>query len=507
MKYTQKVKKLSLFLITGSLFFSNISAQALSPSFSASSFFDNNDLYELPSYFQGKTRDQSINIIQQILQKDGSKLADLQVNIYDSDASFVQKNVGLAKNLGKTVSVAEFIWMLSREDLRLGNWKSMPINETLNPIFVLTLIQKESGLVYGKCSYSTCFDQSVNYRIARATGYACADGTGCDDWALGFFSQVYYGTRWYKAYTKFCQSGVSGFRGQIFKTGNTVNVYEGSVYLGTDVVCATYNYTPHDYPQKTFYQIFQNINDMAAQFASQNTQPVPTIQTTTELKPVIGEQNNQQPEVDLSISINNITTSDPMPTLSGKVSGSYDELKLKFGGEDEITIAKNGQENWEYKIKFAKKPGNYNVKIIAIKNGKRFVSQTDGQVVIEKAAPIAQINNLAEFVPTPKREESVVKEQVLNVSEDQKEEKKLEKKEEIKITPKPVVKIENPLSNIFNQSRFKQKSNNFVEKISVLQEDLQNGSKKQILETMGGGVFAGFAAVLWFFFRSKRNKK
>jgi hypothetical protein len=182
--------------------------------------------------------------------------------------------------LGTTMKVSELIWEISRGSLHNGcgsTDSSVCIDNTVNPInpaFVLTVIQKESGLVNGACSQPGADDdpgcwQSKHYpdkynplssRMERIMGYMCLESSDptkqCRDenpeWKYykGVFRQMYYSMRWFKILSTRCDLGPNyAYKGMY--TGNTVTIDGEPIYLKNGITCAMYLYTPHIYPDKT----------------------------------------------------------------------------------------------------------------------------------------------------------------------------------------------------------------------------------------------------------------
>jgi hypothetical protein len=251
----------------------SISAFALPDSFSPSIIINDSDFYDLPAVFLGKSRSQSIQLIQQILSSQGSLLASktFPISFGGSDwNSFVANKTGASPFLGQTVSASELIWMITQESLGSGAWANEPINETTNPLILLAAIQKESGIIYGTCSKETCFDQSVGYRTDRATGYFCYDGTPCDSDFLGFFKQVYFYNRINKAYVQGCGVGFNTWNNGTYKwvlpngLGNTVTIDGQPVVESTKFACSSYIYTPH-LVHGNFFNVIKDIYRLADQ--------------------------------------------------------------------------------------------------------------------------------------------------------------------------------------------------------------------------------------------------
>lgn len=289
----------SLVLISAVVFLPSLPVTYAQSVYDRSQVFQDNDVYSLPEPFSSPEK------IQQFLESKNSILATYQVPIglyaandclivngaqvcYQADpvafgSSFpgISANLVPANNLaafnGQTMSVANFIWNLSRNDFGSScdltyqaNICYSNISRPLNPAFVLSLIQKESRLVYGACarpdadtnpgcSYSSPSSiQKLAFRLDRATGYYCfetSDKTkSCWDenplWFRykGFFRQVYHAVRRMRLLEQMCKAGGGySFKNSAgdFKVGSTVRIDGQNVYLANGITCAIYVYTPH----------------------------------------------------------------------------------------------------------------------------------------------------------------------------------------------------------------------------------------------------------------------
>jgi len=170
---------------------------------------------------------------------------------------------------GKTMSVGEFIFRLSVDDF--GNSCNLDVrfNDTcinnrkriINPAFIIALIQKESGLIYGSNAQRNPNDSGTQFLIDRATGYLCLEtqdkSKSCWDenpnWKFfkGFFRQVYYGVRFLRLWEQVCESGGPYFTNSngVFKVGNTVKIRNDAFQfqdytLRDGMTCAMAIYTP-----------------------------------------------------------------------------------------------------------------------------------------------------------------------------------------------------------------------------------------------------------------------
>lgn len=267
--------------------------------FDKTQVFKDNDVYSLPEPFSSPEK------IQSYLNSTGSILATYQVPIglysasscanvngqavcYQTDpVAFASSFPGIPSNLvpannlapfnSQTMSVANFIWNLARTDFGSGcdyTYQSdicyQNSAKPINPAYVLSLIQKESRLVYGACSrldadtnpacnYSSPSSiQKLGFRLDRATGYFCFEtsvrANSCWDenqyWLRykGFFRQVYHAVRRLRLLEEMCKVGRSySFKNSAgdFKVGSTVRIDGQNILLTNGITCAIYVYTPH----------------------------------------------------------------------------------------------------------------------------------------------------------------------------------------------------------------------------------------------------------------------
>lgn len=293
-----KILQKSVVLVTLSVafvmfFVNSTQAVAMSTSFNPNLVLDDETFYGLPKAFWSinSNREESIEKIQTFLESKNSVLAQQMVEISfepgtwfldseyykdlpeDIDVLKVNPNITLSEYMGKEVSFAELVWLLSRTTA--GNScatttknRGVCITEPVNPYFVLAMIQKESSLVYGSCAQPDADESSacrwgpddfnnLEGRMSRALGYYCFEGAkedSCYDvnpnWKYykGLFRQTYFGIRSIRLRAKTCELGgshafVGG--GGTFYTGSKVWIDGQQLYLGSDFTCANYIYTPH----------------------------------------------------------------------------------------------------------------------------------------------------------------------------------------------------------------------------------------------------------------------
>jgi hypothetical protein len=270
------------------LFFAGVKVNALPVTFDAGLTLSNQDLTYLPKKFDSAKK------IQEFLEKNNSYLADYKtvINFELEDKILTLKpNIeaklqpisNLQPYLGQEMTAAQIIWDVSRNNL--GNGCNLDYSEicidnsknSLNPAFILALIQKESGLIYGKCNNLTTENtkecpQSVQFRLERAVGYFCFEGSdktkSCynenPNWRFfkGFFRQVYYASRFLRLRQIACDLGgkyAFNSNGNIFATNNTVKISDQEFVLKNGITCALYIYTPHTSSQKLLWMVLRQL--------------------------------------------------------------------------------------------------------------------------------------------------------------------------------------------------------------------------------------------------------
>ena len=235
-----------------------------------------NSLYNTPDRFSSPDK------INDFLRSRGSLLADLDISTSlesDDDSlsnnrndKFSSKNT-LVPYQGKTIRFANVVWELSHG--KLGNFCSLKNqsvcydseSKSVNPAFILGMIQRESGLVYGRNSVR---GNDTDFLLDRATGYLCLETEDhtktCYDenpnWKYykGIFKQTLYMYRNLMLNSTRCGQNGVGFSN--FKTGNTVEVDGDTFKLETNIACALYIYTPHASAQKSLFRVIKNIGGM-----------------------------------------------------------------------------------------------------------------------------------------------------------------------------------------------------------------------------------------------------
>ena len=279
--------------------------QALPNTFEKGTIVEDSDFTNLTSQFSNRSRANSIALIENYLVSEKSALAGRTINIDmptdwgSPDGQWMTDRPYLQKYVGKSVSAAEMIWMISREDLGSGKYNIVNLFSDVSPLYVLALIQKESGLIYGKCANVSCYDQSVDYRLNRLTGYGCTDSLpDCNPLFLSPFLQLYLAIRDKKAYSDGCKVGFdtwnSGYLKSFnsYKVGNTITVDGQRIVLKTAIACASYIYTPHDIYDR-FFRMIHEINNRLTTIS--NTLPPDQNQAPSIPNPTPAEAINLQP--------------------------------------------------------------------------------------------------------------------------------------------------------------------------------------------------------------------
>jgi hypothetical protein len=298
--------------------FITISTSALPATFDKNLVLSDQDLYSLPEQFSSESK------IQTYLESQNSVLATTTFDvgfidnggndpiitddiILDSTQKNIPKELSPRAQVqdqfgNKKLKASTIIWKLSRENfgnscalnyskngVLLGVDSSNCINNSvqpINPAFVLTMIQKESSLVFGACAKPDAdtnlacefsVPNSINklsFRQDRAMGYWCFErekAQSCYDenpiWKYhkGFFKQIYKGIRLLRMRIQTCNT--VGF--YQYKTGATVFVDNEQVTLQNGITCSLYIYTPHIVPDKT------NLYDILKKLGTQNTVEIP----------------------------------------------------------------------------------------------------------------------------------------------------------------------------------------------------------------------------------------
>ncbi len=286
-------KNFFIHLILTGLLIINFSTPVLVDSsfqFNKNKIFTQQQLYSLPDRFN------TVDKIQKFLEKENSILANYQVKINFEPDDRILKNqevfpnvkdssylptIAIGSDMNRLIPASEFIWKMSRTGFSNScgtntfdgkNLNSICYNNSLNPInpaFVLALIQKESGLVYGACAKPDADTnpacgfskpssiQKLNFRLERATGYYCFESSrdkSCWDenpnWRFykGFFRQVYYAIRLLRIREKTCDAGApytfTNWQGS-HEVGKTVTLSGQPVTYENGMTCSLYIYTPH----------------------------------------------------------------------------------------------------------------------------------------------------------------------------------------------------------------------------------------------------------------------
>lgn len=246
------------------------------------------DFYSLPFSFNSAYK------IQQFLVDKGSLLAyssfvvSLESDHYVMDANaFASKPIQyrsptqIGPYIGTVMTAADIIWSLARTSMSSScavywggtAWYTNDVcyDTNINPInpgFILSMIQKESGLVYGANSKLNPNSTQAQFLLDRVVGYYCFENPdpaqSCYDqnpnWRFykGFFKQLYYSVRLLRLREQMCRIGGSyAFANSngVFQVGNTVTINGTPIQLKNGISCSMYIYTPHISSQRLALQV------------------------------------------------------------------------------------------------------------------------------------------------------------------------------------------------------------------------------------------------------------
>lgn len=262
-----------------------LQVKSLNSTFDPGMVLSDQDLTGLPQAYS------SPELIQSFLESKGSLLAEYKTEVsFEPDDRTISPNSWpnhppylvpykiLESYKGRQMSAAEIIWALSRENLPNGcgldNYQDVCINNNqkpLNPGFLLAMIQKESGLVYGGNSQLSVNSPQAQWLLDRVVGYYCFENPdkskSCFDenpnWRFfkGFFRQLYYSVKTLRINETRCNLGgnYSIRAGNLYFTGNTVYVNNEPIYLKNGITCSLYVYTPHRVSQELLFKIFKDL--------------------------------------------------------------------------------------------------------------------------------------------------------------------------------------------------------------------------------------------------------
>jgi len=111
----------------------------------------------------------------------------------------------------------------------------------INPKYILSLLQKEQGLITNPTPTMKQFDWAV--------GYGCLDGQACNNKYKGFGQQIDWGT----GGTRYYFDHPEEFKYQI---GKTYKIDGQSVTMINNATRTFYTYTPHIHGQELLYSIY-----------------------------------------------------------------------------------------------------------------------------------------------------------------------------------------------------------------------------------------------------------
>ena len=127
---------------------------------------------------------------------------------------------------------------------------AISIHETINPIAILAVLQKEQSLITMKAKN--------NDALKVAMGYACPDSGGCDSKYRGFTAQVENGA-WQLRYN---YERAKGFGFQDYQVGQKIKIDGKKITISNRSTAALYRYTPHN--GTNFSKYFSKWNSSSA---------------------------------------------------------------------------------------------------------------------------------------------------------------------------------------------------------------------------------------------------
>jgi len=207
-----------------------VSAQTLDPAFNPNHIIDDSEMLN--------SRSMSVSDIQQFLVSKNSYLAT-----YTTLSAY-----------GTLKSVAEIIYDAANNNYDCSNIDlgdnpteatraaMCPHITTINPKFLLVLLQKESSLVEATAP--------IQARLDWATGYGCPDGNACNPYYKGLGKQINSAALQFLAYMNEHERYPYKI-GQTYVFSNPYNAYcsdtSTTVIPENKATAALYNYTPHVY--------------------------------------------------------------------------------------------------------------------------------------------------------------------------------------------------------------------------------------------------------------------
>lgn len=278
-------------IITASTLPIPVYSTVYSGEYNKSIVLDRGMFYGLPAKFS------SVQRIQAYLESTGTFLATMTFPVtFEPDSAVISPtafahkedrfNAARTYNLYKdqNMTFAQLIWNMSRT--QMGNSCNLVFNNTftagnicydnnikpINPGFLLAMIQKESGLIYGRNAQLNPNDANTQFLLDRILGYFCFENPdrskSCfdenPDWKYfkGVFRQVYYAVRLIRIREQTCTIGGSvaftSINGR-FEIGSIVTINGEPLLLSSGLACAMYIYTPHLSSQRLVWTIMREI--------------------------------------------------------------------------------------------------------------------------------------------------------------------------------------------------------------------------------------------------------
>jgi hypothetical protein len=238
---------------------------------------NNQTLYSLPDNFG------SADKIRQFLKDKKSFLANYQVDLnFESDDDVLDRNPTLRSQIGQKVDFAEMVWRLARTELGNNCTRSgICVNNSqkpINPAFILGMIQRESGLIYGPNARLNPNSEEAKFLLDRTTGFLCNEtgdkSKSCwdqnPDWKYykGLFRQTFYMIRNLNLNAKRCENDGVNVYGKTYKVGATVTHTNRTFVLENGMTCALYIYTPHTFAQRSLFKTMNYIDANIGSYGS-----------------------------------------------------------------------------------------------------------------------------------------------------------------------------------------------------------------------------------------------
>ncbi|GAB4147681.1 MAG: hypothetical protein OHK0017_09640 [Patescibacteria group bacterium] len=322
----------------------SLTTRALPATFDPNEILTNDDFKNLPGNFSSPDQ------IQNLLIKNRSLLANIEVDVslepddtlyntpFTGRPDYLVVNKVLAPFVGTKMKPADLIWRLAQTDMGNGCSTTYAVcinNRTqgLNPVFILGMIQRESGLVYGTNAQLDPNSDYAKFLLDRVLGYYCKEvsdrSKSCfdenPDWKYfkGFFRQLYYGMRNFRIFEQVCANPSIPYlpsHSPYYRVNNTIQLSDGTVTLRNGITCALYRYTPHIYNGQ--YNLWNSMRTMLAADTSVYYRPY----VKTRFPSIVGMTRkssgyNSSSQRDVNAPAQPLKEDTPDPTRGERASG------------------------------------------------------------------------------------------------------------------------------------------------------------------------------------------